>query len=152
SQAWNATIPVIEAGLEEGLAHLNRNGTNNNLTADGWILRDGLYVKQNSVGDNYYIVTIKYSGRPEIVSQGYTYMQPNYASANGPFFAQISPNQTPIKKYVYRTVKTTTKIDGVWVKGMVAKDQIDLSGNNIHTDSFDSVDPLYSTNGQYNVS
>jgi hypothetical protein len=32
---------------------------------------------------------------------------------------------------------------------MVAKNTIDLNGNNILTDSFDSANPLYSTNGLY---
>jgi hypothetical protein len=64
SQTWNATVPIIEAGLEEALTHLNRNGTNvgnPNLTADGWILRDGVYVKQSWVGENYYTVN-RFSG------------------------------------------------------------------------------------------
>jgi len=35
---------------------------------------------------------------------------------------------------------------------MVAKDSIDMKGNFIRTDSFDSTDPLYSTNGGYILS
>src|SRR5262245_57070220 len=152
SQTWNATIPIIEAGLEEALTHLNRNGTNAvnpNLTADGWILRDGLYVKQSWVGANYYIVTIAYSSRPLIVSQGYCPVQANYVSAGGPIFATLALNEVPTQNYLYRTVKVTATPDGMWVKGMVARYQIDLSGHNIHTDSFDSTDSNYSTLGQY---
>jgi len=37
----------------------------------------------------------------------------------------------------------------MFVKGMVAKGQIDLNGNNIASDSFDSSNPLYSTSGLY---
>src|SRR6266542_5578708 len=29
SQAWNQSIVVVEAGIEEALAHLNKNGTTN---------------------------------------------------------------------------------------------------------------------------
>src|SRR5690606_24725761 len=36
SQAWNSGIPIAEAGIEEALAHLNRNGTNR--IGDGWVL------------------------------------------------------------------------------------------------------------------
>src|SRR6185369_10518801 len=50
SQSWNITVPVIEAGLEEALTHLNRNGTTNvNMTADGWSLVNGQYTKANYV-------------------------------------------------------------------------------------------------------
>ena len=37
SQGWNAAMPVVEAGIEEALAHLNSRGlTNGNLACDGW--------------------------------------------------------------------------------------------------------------------
>ena len=37
SQGWNAAMPVVEAGVEEALAHLNSRGlTNGNLACDGW--------------------------------------------------------------------------------------------------------------------
>src|SRR5205085_2612554 len=43
SQAWNRTVPVLEAGVEEALAHLNKNaspqfgGMNGfSMTLDGW--------------------------------------------------------------------------------------------------------------------
>src|SRR5678815_2011514 len=35
SQAWNECIPVIEAGIEEAMAHLN-NHADTNLTSDNW--------------------------------------------------------------------------------------------------------------------
>jgi hypothetical protein len=43
----------------------------------------------------------------------------------------------------------TTVADAMFARGMLAKGQIDLNGNNIATDSFDSTDPAYSTGGQY---
>ena len=36
-----------------------------------------------------------------------------------------------------------------FTKGLVAKGQIDMKGNNVSTDSFDSSDPLYNTGGLY---
>src|SRR4051812_25129816 len=44
SQAWNRTVPVLEAGVEEALAHLNHNAspdpagvfTTTGLGTDGW--------------------------------------------------------------------------------------------------------------------
>src|SRR5437773_8236157 len=40
SQAWNATIPVIEAGIEDALCHLNAHGSNAvpGLRSEGWEL------------------------------------------------------------------------------------------------------------------
>ena len=152
SQAWNTTIPIIEAGVEEALTHLNRNGTNAlnlNLTADGWTLQNGLYVKQSWVGESYYVVTLKFDTRPEIVSQGYVPQQANYVSAGGPMFATLNLDPLATARYVYRTVKVVATPDGMFVKGMVARFKIDLAGNDIHTDSFDSTNPSYSTGGQY---
>src|SRR5438105_15359945 len=42
SQAWNASVPVIEAGCEDALTHLNVNGSSN-LLRDGWTLSDDQY-------------------------------------------------------------------------------------------------------------
>jgi hypothetical protein len=50
---------------------------------------------------------------------------------------------------ISRTVRVTAVRESVFMKAMVAKGQIDLSGNNVKTDSFDSSNPAYSTNGQY---
>src|SRR3954452_5912226 len=43
SQDWNATIPIVEAGIEEAMTHLNDNCTytdiqhaSTNWAADGW--------------------------------------------------------------------------------------------------------------------
>ena len=43
SQTWNRSVPVLEAGVEEAMAHLNRNGAPDasgnlpgTLSADGW--------------------------------------------------------------------------------------------------------------------
>src|SRR3989442_8845839 len=67
SQAWNATIPVIEAGIEDALSHLNAHGSNGPLGGiDGWAassitLSDGVhsgYAVERTVGENKYNVFI----------------------------------------------------------------------------------------------
>jgi hypothetical protein len=50
---------------------------------------------------------------------------------------------------ITRSVRVTTRTSGLFAKAMVARGQIDLSGNNVRTDSFDSADPNASTNGRY---
>src|SRR2546426_3528565 len=53
SQAWNASIPVLEAGVEDALSHLNAHGTTN-LNCDGWTQSGTIYYMQRSLGENYY--------------------------------------------------------------------------------------------------
>ena len=48
-----------------------------------------------------------------------------------------------------RVVRVTTTNDALFAKGLVAKGQIDLGGNNIRTDSYDSTIPAYNTGGRY---
>ena len=57
SQVWNSTIPLIEAGMEEAVAHLNAHGSTN-ILCDGWMLVGGKYVMQRAIGDGYYNVCI----------------------------------------------------------------------------------------------
>src|SRR5262249_53592661 len=55
------------------------------------------------------------------------------------------------RTFLARGVKATTRKDFIFAKGMVARDTINLKGNNITSDSFDSSDPNYSTNGLYDA-
>jgi len=66
SQSWNRSVAVIEAGIEEALAHLNKNAVSDssgtfivNLAFDGWQSKSGGgWWKSNSIGEDYYVVTI----------------------------------------------------------------------------------------------
>jgi len=51
-----------------------------------------------------------------------------------------------------RKVRVTTAIQPLFPMGLVAKGAINMNGNNILTDSFDSADPLHSTGGLYDAS
>src|SRR5205807_1198961 len=79
-----------------------------------------------------YVVTISTTTPPVITAYGYVRppLSTNY----------IMPP---------RTVRVTTTSDGLFKKGLVAKNSIDLQGNNVKTDSFDSSDPAKSTGGRY---
>ena len=153
SQTWNAAIPVLEAGIEEALAHLNLNNVSN-ILRDGWQNTAlNTYSLRRDLGDSFYVVDIDTTVRSEpiIYSRGYAPAPLSFASLPSTI-AQAGTIQVPpgqAKKYVTRKVKVTTKLDALMTKAMVAKGQIDLSGNNISTDSFDSADPNYSRNGQY---
>jgi hypothetical protein len=131
SQSWNMCIPEAEAGIEEALTHLYYNG-GSNLAVNGWVPSGGNYAKQR--GDNgadyYYVVQISSNSNPTITSRGFVRL----------------PNQTG---YISRCVRVSTVRDGMFAKAMVAKGQINMNGNNVRTDSFDSGDPNFSTNGKY---
>lgn len=130
SQAWNSAIAIAEAGIEEAMAHLNANTTNR--TQDGWTVEGTNVVKERYLGTSRYKVAISKDLEPPVItSQAYVLvpLKTNY----------LAP----------RTVRVTTTNDALFAKGMVAKGAIDLSGNKIKTDSFDSTDPTKSTDGKY---
>src|SRR5688500_20264502 len=54
SQQWNAAIPLAEAGIEEALAHLNKNMTNRSL--DGWTTEGTNVVKERTLGQDKFRV------------------------------------------------------------------------------------------------
>jgi hypothetical protein len=134
SLAWNTAVGVAEAGIEEAMAHLNRNGTNR--TADSWTVVGTNVVKERTIGADRYRVSIPIAMDPPVItSEGYVL---NFLKS------EYLPQP--------RTVRVGTTNQGIFVKAMVAKGEIDLSGNNIKTDSFDSDDPDHSNNGRYDVS
>jgi hypothetical protein len=155
SQSWNATVPVIEAGIEEALTHLAQRG-GGDLAFDGWTQSGTTYTLTRAVGENFYTVTITNyfvgisTNAPVIEARGYVALPVLVAAApSGPLYAASGLANSSARGFLARGVRVTTKQDFVFAKGMVAKDTIDLNGNNIRTDSFDSSDPNYSTNGQY---
>src|SRR5262245_52659014 len=53
SQVWNTCMPVLEAGIEEALAHCNAN-YQTNLVSNGWSLSGSCYALTNRLADSYY--------------------------------------------------------------------------------------------------
>ena len=131
AQSWNLAVPVAEAGIDEALAHLNYN-TNRN--SSGWAPSSPFdYLKTNAFSDgssNYYVVGISNLAAPVIVARGFV---PAINSAG----------------FISRTLRVTTKKNGVYQMAMLAKGSIDLNGNKVMTDSYDSTDPNHSNNGKY---
>jgi hypothetical protein len=134
SLAWNSAVGIAEAGIEEAMAHLNHNGTNR--AADSWTLIGTNVVKEGFVGPDKYRVSIPLAMDPPVIT------------AEGHVINPLSGQLIPVP----RTIRVATTNHGIFVKAMVAKGEIDLSGNNIRTDSFDSEDPNFSTGGRYDSS
>ena len=154
SQAWNMAMPVVEAGIEDGLAHINAN-FEVGLDRDGWTQSGNIYTITRSVGESFYMARItnfvagSYSNcSPVINSYGYVMLPGAMAPANSSVMAAAGLDSTTIA-YLGRGVRVQAIPDFIFGRGMVAKESIDLNGNWIRTDSFDSTDPRFSTNGLY---
>jgi hypothetical protein len=136
SQAWNSAMAKAEAGVEEALAQLNPSAllftTNINRGANGWSLgSDGMYhAPRRTLADGYYDVAMTTETFPTIYATGYVTI----------------PTLTAT---VSRAVRATTTTGSIFRGAMVAIENIDLKGNGIATDSFDSLDSTYSTGGLY---
>ncbi len=129
---------MAEAGVEEALAQLNPSAlifTNlNNIDrgANGWtLLSDGMYhAPRRTLADGYYDVAMTTETFPTIYATGYVTIPTLSAT-------------------ISRAVRATTTTGSIFRGAMVAIENIDLKGNGIETDSFDSLDPTYSTGGLY---
>ena len=152
SQAWNQCIPVLEAGVEEALAHLN-NKKEPSLAMNGWTQKGEVYSLYRVVGpDSFCLVNLIMTNTrvPIIVCTGYVRLAAIVASVQrDPLLAAagVSVGGNP---YISRTVRVIAAKQAIFTKAMVARDKIDMNGNNIATDSYDGSNPLYSTpNGTY---
>lgn len=150
SQVWNTTVSLIEAGMEEAMAHLNMHGSTN-LQCDGWTMVGNKYVMERTIGDGFYNVAIANwfantnFNNPTIESRAFITNPTLIALAEpGPFMASANTTYSPSGK-LGRGVKATVGMDSLFGKGLVAKGQINMSGNNLGTDSYDSLDPNFST-------
>jgi hypothetical protein len=142
----------MEAGIEEALTHLNRNDLTN-ILSDGWTLSGTRYRMERVLDDCRYIVFIEpNNGKPVIECEGFTPLLMARSSGNGSTFATISDTQTRSVDYVRRKVRVTAYRDALLSKAMAADGTINMNGNNVTTDGFDSMDPKFSTNGQYDSS
>ncbi len=136
SQAWNSALALAEAGVDEALAQLNPAAllftTNIDRGANGWSLgADGWYhAPRRTLPDGDYDVAISADTYPIICATGYVTIPALSAT-------------------VARAVRVTTGTSGLFRGGMAARVNIDLKGNKIATDSFDSIDPNHSTGGLY---
>jgi hypothetical protein len=118
SMVWNSAIPVLEAGVDEAFTHLYFNASPN-LGYNGWVADGGYYVKTVTIGDSSCHVAIQPVEPPVII-----------ATATLP--APLGQGQ------VHRRIKVHTERSYLFAKAMVADQEIDLRGNNIATDSYDS--------------
>ncbi len=165
SQTWNTSMVITEAGIEDGLQMINRFAGSfdslekwtNYANADNWTSSGNVYTIHRSLDPNSYDVWITNSSAgPTLTAVAtvpwiYQFNTNQYASATPTvFFAAGNVNpaaQIPLARRVY----VQTKKDALFNVAMASLGTVDLKGNNIATDSFDSGDPAYRdpTTGQY---
>ena len=145
SQSWNQSMIVTEAGVEDAFSLINKlvgkstniRGWTNTISDDGWTSSGNVYSLTRYLDaskSTYYKVFVTNAGYyPVISSQGYV-PGPTWVAASAP---------------LSRRVVVQTSIDSLFNVCMASLGSIDLKGNGIATDSFDSADPNYSTNGFY---
>jgi hypothetical protein len=153
-QTWNLALAVSEAGVEEGLQHLNANYDYldfNHLDQDGWSRSGSTYSLSRTLPDgSSYDVTIDIGSDPAhplITSHGF--VTPPFAARSIPtsFFAAATvPAQVGRGVRVKAAKKSFFDPDS---SGNKTKDGVDMNGKNVWTSSYSSCDPAKSTNGRY---
>jgi len=154
SQVWNTTITVVEAGLEEGIQHMDAYPTAP--AQDGWQFDGTWYYHPTTLpnGDSYTVYAICTNPSLPVIICKATVTSPTlFAKASSPFMfaAQGTPSGNSVSPTVTRAVQVRTKRSVLFTKAMVAKHQIDMNGNGLVVDSFDSGNWNYSNYGKYDV-
>jgi hypothetical protein len=155
SQAWNIAIAVTEAGIEEGMQALNSDL--NLSTSDGWYPDGtGMYCRTNqdtALGGNWYTIAVRkdypVAFQHEVTCRAYVTLPALALNSPSAFFAAYGVDLGP--GVVCRAVRVRCHGNPLFLAAMVAKHKIDLKGNGILTDSFDSESLWKSYFGQYDA-
>ena len=158
SQSYNMAIPVAEAGVEEALALLNKNGGasswSNTLASDGWgaITSSNTTTKSNLVyASSYYQVTISNtsSNQPTIISAGVVpFIQYTWGILMD---TNRSENITTVALVRTIQIQITNTASTYFSSALASEQSMNFSGG-IVVDSFNSASTTYSLNGQYSSS
>jgi hypothetical protein len=136
SQAWNASLAIAEAGVEEALAHLNPGATTNgDRTANGW---------GSAVGGFFGPVS------REFTNSSY---QVKFTDQRFPVIYSTGNVVVPLlSATLTRVVRVETTNAPMFNAALVGIDGITMNGNSLFTDSYDSTNPDLSNNGRYDAS
>ena len=131
SQNWNAVMPIVEAGIEEAFSHLKHSPSNR--AENGWTFDTSIvppvYTKTRTFQDGYYTVTISTNWDPVIISRA----------------GIRAPGQTNYS--IFRKVRVQATNQPLWTAAIEALQCVDLSGNGIKFNSYNSLDPNFSGPG-----
>ena len=132
SEHWNSTLTLAEAGVEEALAQMN--ASPNDFSVNNWGMSGGNYGPVTRIlGTGSYGVGIVPGSIPTIYSTGYV--------------------TVPITGAILsRKVKVTAQTEALINVPLGAVGNINMNGNSVATDSWNSHDPNLSNNGAYTSS
>jgi hypothetical protein len=137
SEAWNSALGVAESGVEEALAQLNPGALETTILVDrnanGWGPPSGGYygpMSRTLFTNSSYAVTYTAETWPTIYSTGYVTIPE--------FSAKLAR--------VLRVITTNVPLFNV---SLAARTNIDMNGNGLSTDSFNSANPDLSYMGRY---
>ena len=130
SQVWNTCMPIAEAGVEEALTHCYVNFTN--LAIAGWTYSATAknYFKTNSLKDGYYHVS-------------FTEMTPRIINSTG--YMRLPGT----KGHLSRALRVVNNQVVIFKKAINVQGGVDMNGNNVQTDSYDSRSSAKSTGQKY---
>lgn len=143
SHRWHQALHLAEAGIEMSFAEFNnyyRVGSNAFTSARGWspvVL--GLGYRRACTLTNS-------AGEPVGLITNYVW---NVGGSNPYLQAEGYCHTTPRGPVVGRRVTCFIFLNSQFPAAMVAKNRIDMNGNNVYTDSYDSSNPAKSTGGRY---
>lgn len=148
SQKWNESISVAEAGVEEALQEVNVINTTFTKTTNwpstashnGWSQpATDVYYSKKTIGDTFYesYITNTFGGTNVVIT----------SIGNVPWY--YGSSDAANLAYIHRTVVVTAKLDPLFPSAITSLSTIDLKGNNVTVDSYDSSNPSYSNNGLY---
>jgi hypothetical protein len=161
SQVWNETVIVTEAGVEDALQLINKHagtpnlsGWTNEATSDGWTaLSANVFHVRRYIGNSsafYDAYVTNYDTGPDIYTVGFVPPPALLAFAPQTFFAAAGVTDNGPRQ-VSRKLSVQTLKDPMFNFALAAEKTIDLKGNNVATDSFDSSNTNYSNaDGSYN--
>lgn len=143
SHRWHQALHLAEAGIEMSFAEFNdyyRVGSNAFSSARGWSAASNGYQRvclfTNAAGEEVGLITNNVGNplslNPYLQSQGYC-------------------TTTPRGPIIGRRVTCYIALNAQFPAAMVSKNKIDMKGNNIATDSYDSSDITKSTNARYDA-
>lgn len=139
SQAWNAALAHAEAGVEEAMAQVNVTfGTNYHSSAVanwGGSVSSGIYGPRKHDFMNGSVTNGSYS----------VIILPTYTNT-GPVIISTGYAMVPIVgRQIARTVMVDTRAYRAFGNAIAALDNVEMQGNYVMVDSYDSFDPNYST-------
>lgn len=161
SQNWNDIMVVTEAGVEDALQLINKYvGIPDMLpawpttaAADGWTqIGNVFYVRRylDAAQNIYYDAYVtNFTNGPAIYCVGHVPAPGLYSEATPQGFLAAAGVTLYADTGIRRRVFVQTAKDPLFSVAMAALGRIDMKGNNVATDSYDSSSDKYSTNGRY---